>query len=626
MTASKHGDYKPEIDGLRAIAVIAVLLFHLEVNWVSGGFVGVDIFFVISGYLVTRNILGDLKLGTFSFKRFYLRRIRRLFPALLFTITATLVAAFFILTPEHFAHLGKVSVASIFSFSNILFWSESGYFDEAKAFKPLLHTWSLGVEEQFYALWPLVLWGLFPRGRLVTALCLALLGVASLAVTQYLLPGSAATAFYWMPLRISEFAVGALLCFVSLGALTTRLRTLGAVIGVILMIAPIFLYSKDTVFPGIAAIVPCIGTALLICFGHAPLVKPILTNWLARKLGHISYSLYLVHWPIIILASYWKLGGLGAKSMALIVPLIFLSAILLHYHVEQRFRYPTASQSKTWFGSSMLLASMLIAGVGLSLHSSEGWAWRYPAHSKVVIDAVKGVGNSSDIKSAIIASYQDSFQDKDSFTRHYIIGDSMAGDTLLILKSAYPDLNLKLLEIRAVCQPVLPGNYATDFATRHSKNNCNAQRKDAFYNVQLKSAKTIFLAASWREPAASNLAEAIRYLKKNTSAKIVVFGPRATFHDVPTVALRHGREEGLAEAVDLYKSPTIDKDVQTYQTIVRAENAQYINVYKLLCGEAGVCPVISPLDGKIIYMDSAHFTLSGAQYLGDILQKNKQLL
>ncbi|MCF6274706.1 MAG: acyltransferase, partial [Robiginitomaculum sp.] len=201
--------YRPDIDGLRAVAVLAVVFYHFKIPPFSGGFVGVDIFFVISGYLITKLVMGQTKDGTFSFKIFYLRRIRRLFPALFVTLVGTLAAAAILFSPEQMARLGKVSFFALISLSNIVFWREAGYFDTDAATKPLLHTWSLGVEEQFYLVWPALIFlcVLYLKRAHILAVLTALIVVGLLAAA-YVLKKDVDAAFYLTPFRMSEFGIG----------------------------------------------------------------------------------------------------------------------------------------------------------------------------------------------------------------------------------------------------------------------------------------------------------------------------------------------------------------------------------------------------------------------------------
>ncbi len=629
MVGANTRQYQHEIDGLRAIAVLAVLFFHFKIPGFSGGFVGVDVFFVISGYLISKNVYTDLQREEFSFSVFYLSRAFRLLPALFVTIAATIFAAYFVLTPEHFSQLGLASAASVFSVSNVLFWSQSGYFDEAKLFKPLLHTWSLGVEEQFYLLWPLLLVSVLPRGRKFCISMILILGVISLVAAQSLVSEHGSMVFYWMPFRISEFAIGACLIFLKRPEQQSLAYSIAAAVGLLLIIVPIFVYNDQTLFPGLMAMVPCLGTALLIYCAQVSFVSPVLSNSLSRYLGKTSYSLYLVHWPVIVLASYWKLGGIGAKSIAILIPFTFVLAWVLHYQVEQRFRRTgssfktTAQERARREGASrelgLILCALLLSFLGAGILLGKGWEWRYSDQAKPIIIAVSGLSEDHKSKKALLAQYQSSFRDKNGFDQHYIIGDSFAGDTMLAIKFSKPELNLTLLSIPAKCQPLIPGEYGE---TASLSEFCNRFRSQAYKTAGLENAKIIYLAASWREPALSNLTETINFLKSKTKARIVVFGPRAGFHDVPTLAVRFAKKSGLDQFVNNYKTP-VDVVADKLKVLSEQTGAEFIDTYQLMCPN-DMCIIISPADSKIVYSDYAHLTLSGAQYLGEKLTLNTE--
>lgn len=605
--------YRPEIDGLRAIAVLAVLCFHLSVPGVSGGYVGVDIFLVISGYLITRNILHELQAGSFSFSAFYLRRLRRLYPALLVTVVATLAAAFFVLTPEHYQRLGKSSLASIFSVSNFFFWSESGYFNDAKAFKPLLHTWSLAVEEQFYLFWPLFLFTILGFKKKVLVGAVVVMGIASLLGAEFLLSNSAHTAFFMMPLRICEFAVGALLVFVDTEALSARLRSTLAPLGLVLMGIPVIAYDNTTTFPGVMAMLPCLGAALVIASGDSQFVGGLLKNRVAVAIGKMSYSLYLVHWPVIILVSYWKLGGIGWRSMLVMVPTIFVLAFVLHRYVEVRFRYPTDAKHRRKKISWVVPTTVAVCLVCVGLWTGGGWSWRYPQEAQPLVYAVEGIDADTKKRADLHRDYQREFRNTQSEERHYVIGDSFAEGLFIALKLAYPELNLGYLNIPARCQPVLPGQYITDSPNAGHDESCNAHRERVFGSAELATATTISIAASWREPAHANLAEALDFLEKNTSANIMLFGPRATFIDVPTMSMKYGKLEGLAEYIDSFKSSNLKHDVVHYRNISEKSGVGFVDLYNLLC-DGGICPVLHPVSGKILYSDHAHWSRDGFEF------------
>ena len=305
--------YRPDIDGLRAIAVLSVVLYHAGFTTFGGGYVGVDIFFVISGFLITRLLVSEIVEGggRLDFGRFYLRRARRLLPALFFTLLASSVVAIWSLSPQQLELYGASLAYSVLSVSNIYFYLQSGYFDTAAALKPLLHTWSLGVEEQFYLLWPLLLFLCVPR-RWLAATAVATAGLVSLALSEALLAEHADAAFYLMPFRIFQFSLGAsLVWLIPRQTMSETGRDALLVVGFVLIACAVFLFSDETPFPGLHALVPSFGAVLCIYAGETRRLGRLLSNRLSVSIGLISYSLYLVHWPIVsflqTLCRWWRI-------------------------------------------------------------------------------------------------------------------------------------------------------------------------------------------------------------------------------------------------------------------------------------------------------------------------------
>src|SRR5262245_6181519 len=261
--------YRADIDGLRAVAVLPVVLFHAGITLFSGGFVGVDVFFVISGFLITGIIIADMEQGRYSIAGFYERRIRRIVPAYLVTVVVTLAVALFLLLPDDLAELGDSALWSALMSSNLFFWVESkDYFNGAAELKPLLHTWSLSVEEQFYLFFPIVLLAIKPLGlwRYAAAICL-LAAVISFGLSIYGVAYAPMASFYLLPTRAWELLVGSLLAFGLFPALNRKLAGWEALAGLALILVPVFLYTAATPFPGLAALPPVMGAALIIHSG-----------------------------------------------------------------------------------------------------------------------------------------------------------------------------------------------------------------------------------------------------------------------------------------------------------------------------------------------------------------------
>lgn len=305
--------YRPDVDGLRAISVLAVLIFHYDLG-APGGFVGVDVFFVISGYVITMKIYAEMQRGEYTIAGFYDGRVRRILPAALLTIVTTLATGYFLLLPDEFTDLGNSAAYAAAGLANFWFWEVTGgYFDKSADMMPLLHMWSLGIEEQFYIVWPVLL-ALTIRfsgqsTRWIVAV-LVLIIAGSFAASVSAVPGNAHSAFYLLPYRAWELALGALLAFAP--AIQNRPASEAlSVIGLGLIGYAIFGLTSTSAFPGANALWPCLGAALFMARPgvHVPVFNRLLSTRIPVFLGKISFSLYLWHWPLIVLGRQWAPGG-----------------------------------------------------------------------------------------------------------------------------------------------------------------------------------------------------------------------------------------------------------------------------------------------------------------------------
>jgi peptidoglycan/LPS O-acetylase OafA/YrhL len=386
--------YRPEIDGLRAFAVVPVILFHAGFTAFSGGFVGVDVFFVISGYLITSIIKSDLESGTWSLARFYERRARRILPALFLVAFFCMPFAWFWLGPDDLRDFTKSLTAVATFSSNFLFWSQSGYFESAAELKPLLHTWSLAVEEQYYLAFPLLLMALWNKTgfRHVMTVLLAITA-GSLVYSQWRVEAGSSGAFFLLPSRIWELAIGALLALnweklEQVSAVhSARWGNALSALGLLLLLAAIFAYDKETSFPGVHALLPTLGAGLLITFANqSTLVGRILGSRPALGVGLISYSAYLWHQPLLSLARHRTLGAPSAALSVAICVATFGLAYLSWRHVEIPFRDRTRVGRRKLVAISVL-GTLMLALAGLTPALSKGYAVRYNEQVKRLAEA-----------------------------------------------------------------------------------------------------------------------------------------------------------------------------------------------------------------------------------------------
>ncbi len=386
-------NYRPDIDGLRALAVLSVVAFHAFPNWIQGGFVGVDVFFVISGFLISSILFTSLENNSFSFFDFYQRRIKRIFPALFITLAFSCLMGWFILFPDEYKQLGKHLIGGAGFISNFVLWKETGYFDNNVDTKPLLHLWSLGIEEQFYIIWPLMLWAAWKRKFNFLTL-IFLFASVSLLLNLFFIKNHVEYTFYSPQTRFWELLSGSLLAWLVIYKPNLMLHMRQefepklkhhflSLIGFILTISAVFLFSKQITFPGAWAIVPVLGATLIILAGpKAWFNRIVLCNPILIWFGLISFPLYLWHWPLLSFARIME-GDIPTFTTRVVI--VFLSILLawLTYHLlEKPVRWGNkANKTKV----TLLLALMASIGVsGYYIKRHEGLSGRFTNNKELL--------------------------------------------------------------------------------------------------------------------------------------------------------------------------------------------------------------------------------------------------
>lgn len=621
-TSSKSREYLRHIDGIRAIAVISVFLFHLNVPYFSGGFVGVDIFFVISGFLITRLIVQELKeSGGFSFSNFYLRRLRRLGPAMLVTVFASFVAAYFQFAPADLRQFGGSVVASLLSVSNIFFWYESGYFDTESALKPLLHTWSLSVEEQFYLTWPLILIvssTLLGSGR--TVLVVAAIGTISFLVNVWAQFGGGGftdlkSAMFYLPFfRVFELVIGALLVW----AWAWRPKSAGwsdflTLLGLAMIAVSIYYYDENTPFPTYYALLPCIGTAFLILAGDSTRIRYALTNGVSVRIGLISYSLYLVHWPLIVFWSYSYRLTTTAKAGIFLAALVI--ATVMYFLVEQPFRsanrLPVLGRNVPFVTASVLLAA-LVATPGAHAWANKGWLWRLDPSVAELIDPKNFAVGPTHINYHCLLSTDEppSMMDKEC----YVVRDNGRPNVIFVGDSTasglYPGLNELLGEEvnfyvwgAGGCPPLLglqhPRFHLCEDVNTHFFKTVILQNKYDLIIMKSLATRAMF-ERFFPETQAALEASGTDY---------VVLGRGLEFRENPlTLIAKHGKEAGLEERIARRLMAPCGNE-QGIDKIVPPEH--FLSLKKMFC--VGRKPIFR--DGNNIYfLDRVHMSRLGSRH------------
>ncbi|MEM7429289.1 MAG: acyltransferase family protein [Pseudomonadota bacterium] len=373
--------YRPDIDGLRALAILPVLFFHAGLGLFEGGYVGVDVFFVISGYLITKIIYGEISAGNFSILKFYERRARRILPALFAVCAFSFVAAWWLFVPLDFQDFSRSLAAAMLFASNILFMGETGYFAQPSEVKPLLHTWSLAVEEQFYIVFPVLLAIAAMGFRRFIGPFVVLLLVISFAACIWATDYRPVYAFFLSPTRAWELLMGSVLAIGLVPAIENRtVMNVLSVAGLALVLWAIFMFTADTGFPGWQAAIPCLGAALLIYANGSG------ETWGARLLslkpfvwiGLISYSLYLWHWPLIVFAKYAWGEDMPHWGLWALIALSFVAAALSWRFVEQPFRRKTGHFSNIRiFAPACFASGLVLTSAGLAGHYAAGFPGRW---------------------------------------------------------------------------------------------------------------------------------------------------------------------------------------------------------------------------------------------------------
>jgi peptidoglycan/LPS O-acetylase OafA/YrhL len=621
-------DHRREIDGLRALAVLPVILFHAGFKTFAGGFVGVDVFFVISGYLITAIILIELEQEKFSIINFYERRARRILPALFIVMLACIPFAWLWLLPSDMKDFSKSLVAvSVFA-SNIFFGGESGYFDTVAELKPLLHTWSLAVEEQYYVLFPpflLMLWKLGTRWMLVT---LAMVFAGSLGVAHWAVYVKPAEAFYLLPTRCWELLVGAFTAFYlsennhkDFGRV---LHEFGAWLGIALIFYAVSTYSKATPFPSFYALVPTLGAALIILFANQ---KTVIGRVLGSKVfvgvGLISYSAYLWHQPLFV---FYRHKSQGLENNLVFFLLSLLSLVLAFFtwkYVEKPFR-KRESCSRVKVFSCVFLFSFLFAGIGYFGHKNNGFEWRFKRvlggdvghieFHKYIDNRYYDCEPKSVADNALVwKNYLRCKQSKRGIPDVVLLGDSHAEHLFLGLAENVPNKNIA-------------------FYILGEKPYIDVKNFKPIYDELLfnKKPQNIILTMHFVgrvDAGGSDLydgfSSSISALLKAGKA-VTLIGDVPRFNQDPRLCM-YSLLPNLASSCTLSLEAVNRQRMvydETLKELANKFNIDYLRIDEVLCSDF-VCGMAK--DGNILYRDNNHLNILGSKLVGKLLAERLSL-
>jgi peptidoglycan/LPS O-acetylase OafA/YrhL len=652
-----HPTYRPDIDGLRAVAVLLVVFHHAFPPLLPGGFIGVDLFFVISGFLISTIIFQSLEQGTFSFLDFYKRRVKRIFPALCLVLLASFACGWFVLLPADYKQLGKHMAAGAAFVSNFAFWSESGYFDSGSKLKPLLHLWSLGIEEQYYIFWPLIAWFLWKRQINLFKVCVALFAV-SFIINIATAKGNPVAAFYSPGSRFWELLIGSMLAYTKLHQLNwrqiaagkfnsaphvepqnpSRANNITAWAGILILALGVYFINPERRFPGFWALFPTIAAFLLIKAGpKAWLNQHVLSNRLFVWVGLISFPLYLWHWPLLVFAEI-KLGTLNATTKLGLIALSILLSWITYRFVERPIRFGKLIVETKKVSLALCTLLFAVAILGGYTYQRDGFDFRFPKfiqallHNQPKLDEGWRSGTcildqghpSSEFSPDCVDKIADN-ADQAKRPLLFLWGDSHAA-------ALYP--GLKHLQdtgaysfgvaqrTGAVCPPIIGD----------ARPWCNEINTSSFKLIQELKPEIVMMYAYWSHGLdgkggfaglydLTKLDATVAELKKAGVKKVILMGPSPYWkNSLPHNIVETWKKSKTVAKPPLYMSygdfglvaelPIYDKQMRE---IAKRFDISYISGVDFLCNKDG-CLTRDSEDGvKVASVDYGHLTVDAAQ-------------
>lgn len=632
--------YRKDIDGLRAVAVCSVLFYHLGFSSLPGGFVGVDIFFVISGYLITQIILRQRQNDSFSFVDFYVRRVKRLMPALFCTLFFSSIVACLVLFPSDLKGYFLSATSASFAVANFYFWREhGGYFGGNSADVPLLHTWSLGVEEQFYFVWPamVVLAFMFKR-KYVLHLLMGASFFGALIFSEYVVQTTFGAAYYLMPTRFFELAGGAwigLLAFDNKASSNKIVNNFLAIAGLALIASGIFLLSKADDFPGFNALLPALGAMALIQAGDKSIVAKLLSVSPATFLGKISYSLYLVHWPLIVFTTY-----VGIELSTPVALSLLASALVLGYlqwrFVENHFRFAKDSSQLQTCLKFFLAPALVTTLVTVIVVLNQGLPNRFSTEVQVMDLAIntkpseyRGTCHSSRQQYASLPSDECYFGVKDPGAKDQghktalLIGDSHANHLTGFIETHAKAANTKVRDYTMdSCMPLLID--IPESEQSYNESVCFKRNAQIFEHLAQSSYDSVVIAGLWpkneyhysREQLLSAFSELISAISAQGANPVLMLDVPGTFKASPNCPIKLAAFGHItscdAPIAKAQKNAKLMTEIAA-QLQLQFPSLSIKDPMQALC-QQGQC--VTALEGLPIYLDASHLNHTGSQKLG----------
>ena len=604
--------HRTDIDGLRGLAVLAVFAGHLGLPLAPGGFVGVDVFFVVSGYVIALVVTRRQAAGKFSLIDFWERRTRRLLPAVLAMIAGTTAMACFHMFPDELVKYAGSSLATLGFAANIWFWQTIDYFAAPPDMHPLLHAWSLGVEEQFYIFFPLVMMGLWRWAPRAVKPVLGAIALASFALGVFWMTNHPSASFYLPVTRAWELLLGVLL---AMGAIPTpsdrRIRSAFGLAGLSLILWAIATYQPHTTMPGLAAIAPCLGALLLLSAGEDTPTGALLSIPPLRFYGFISYSLYLWHWPLISFQRmlYGQQAGPAAPYIVLAVAVVL--ATLSWKLIETPIRDRRDGLSTGRFYLVALLATLLVAAPSLVILATKGLPGRFSPEVHAIANSAERTPRRLDVclpmpDGELTAWPAGCVEPAPGKPNYLLIGDSHANHLWYGLQEAHPEAELLEATVSSCRMTRQPAHDATA--------QCRRLARVLYDEVLIKHPPDrVYLAGLWWDDDAAAVADTLAWFKAR-KIRVVLIGPAPQYEQsLPRLLAlaEHLNQPDLPLRRRKHERDTVDA---TMARVAARAGVPYLSIMQAIC-PGNVCETITP-DGKPMEWDEGHLSKSGSRVVG----------
>ena len=619
--------YRSDIDGLRAISILGVVFFHFKFNFFSGGYLGVDVFIVISGYLITSFIFNRLKIKKFNLKEFIIRRAKRLLPTFLVVLFICFVLAYLIFPPSELIKFSKSVISATFLSSNFFFWLYSGYWDESNT-NPLLHTWSLSLEWQFYfsfSLFAILIWSFAKRKiSILIYLVFFIIFLASLVFAITFLDRS--MSFFLLPFRIYEFLIGTFVYFIidKKILIIEKNKNFFSIFAILLIIYSFFAFDSNSNAPGYIALFPCVGTALLIYLSDS-IIHKFLKNKILVYLGLISYSLYIYHWPVLIFYSWLNIIEINfITKLVLIFFSVGISSINYHF-LEKPIRLNLRANLILRYFFTFL--SILIIFFSSIIIINKGYPERFSEEKNYLLNFLK---DDVQINRKTFLEQNIDLKFDDNKKRVLVIGDSNGEDMFMAIKqNASQDIyDIEFIKFSAWCFEKSKVSSLFSFFERVKKRNIFCEREKQFYlenKKLLEEANYIVFSSAWYKGSHLYLEDIINYIRLYSKAKLIVSSKTIYFPNISTLIQRIDRKDFINFNKIAYKVKlqNVYEINQKLKEKVNTLNLQYLDKSKLICSEKNkTCNIFNKDTNEFFILDDHHWTLQGANFFGKKIEYN----